>query len=111
MSEYENEFSQFPARKITKHNFKNIDDIVAPLINEITSLRLQGLTTQAAIIIQNNANLLAPYIIDATVFRTLEEEIYNTQKYAKQIQQSVFIDETEPVECQIGDIWIGGGAI
>lgn len=109
MSEYENEFSQFPSQKITKHNFRNVDDIVAPLINEITSLRSQGLYAQAAIIIQNNANILAPYVVDAVTFRTLEEEIYNTQKYAKQVQQSVYIDETEPDECQEGDVWIGGG--
>lgn len=108
MSEYENEFSQFPLKKITKHNFKNVDDTIASVINQINTLRSQGLYGQASRIIENNKDTLAQYIVDAVTFRTWEEEIYNTQKYAKQIQQSVFLDEDEPDECEEGDVWIGG---
>lgn len=108
MPEYENEFSQFPLKKITKHNFKNVDDNIAPVINQINILRSQGLYDQASRIIENNKDTLAQYIVDAVIFRTWEEEIYNTQKYAKQVQQSVFIDENEPDECEEGDVWIGG---
>lgn len=108
MSEYENEFSQFPLKKITKHNFKNVDDTIASVINQINTLRSQGLYDQASRIIDNNKDTLAQYIVDAVTFRTWEEEIYNTQKYAKQVQQSVFLDEDEPDECEEGDVWIGG---
>ena len=108
MSEYENEFSQFPLKKITKHNFKNVDDNIAPVINQIDTLRSQGLYGQASRIIENNKDILSQYIVDAITFRTWEEEIYNTQKYAKQVQQSVFFDEDEPDECEEGDVWIGG---
>ena len=103
MTEYENEFSQFPSKKITLHHFKNVDDTVAPVINQINELRSQGLYDQAARIIQNNSDILSQYVADAVTFRTWEEEIYNAQKYAKQVQQCVFLDEEEPDDCLEGD--------
>lgn len=107
MSIYETEFSNFPNEKITKHNFKNADDDIADIINQINSLRSQGLYNQASRIIQNNHDILSQYVVDAATFRTWEEEIYNTQKYAKQQQQSIYFDEEEP-ECIEGDVWVGG---
>lgn len=109
MSSYSTEFSSFPSKKITKHNFKNVDDTIAPLINQINSLRLQGLYTKAAVIIQDNFDILSQYIVDAITYRTWEEEIYNTQIYAKQQQQSIYFEESEEdVDCIEGDIWVGG---
>lgn len=109
MAQYENEFSSFPTKKITRHNFRNIDDNAANLINQINQLRSQGLYTSAANIIQNNKALLAQYIVDSTIFRTWEEEIYNAQKYAKQVQQSIYFEENEEdVDCLEGDVWVGG---
>ncbi len=109
MEQFENEFSNFPARKIVKHNFKNVDDNIAPLVNQINMLRSQGLYSQAASIIQNNSGVLSQYIADAVTFRTWEEEIYNAQKYAKQVQQSIYFEEDEEdVDCLEGDVWVGG---
>lgn len=107
MAEYSNEFSNFPSQKIIKHNFKNIDDNIASVINQINSLRSQGLYNQASRIIDNNKDVLSQYVVDAITFRTWEEEIYNTQIYAKQQQQVISFDESEP-ECVVGDVWIGG---
>lgn len=109
MPQYENEFSSFPLKKIIRHNFRNIDDNAASLINQINQLRSQGLYSQAANIIQNNKGILSQYIIDATIFRTWEEEIYNAQKYARQVQQSIYFEENEEdVDCLEGDVWVGG---
>jgi len=107
MGAYENEFSHFPQKKIVIHHFKNIDDTIAYVINQIQSLRVQGLYNQASRIIQNNSDILSQYIVDAVTFRTWEEEIYNTQVYAKRLQQIVYFEEEEP-DCQEEDIWIGG---
>lgn len=107
MSIYETEFSNFPNEKITKHNFKNADDSIADIIDQINDLRSQGLYNQASRIIQNNHDILSGYVADATTFRTWEEEIYNTQKYAKQQQQIIYFDEEEP-DCIEGDVWVGG---
>ena len=109
MATYENEFSSFPSKKITKHEFKNIDDNIADIINQINALRAQGLYNQAARIIQQNIDVLSQYVVDATTFRTWEEEIYNTQTYARQKQQSIFFDEHEKDFDGIeGDVWVGG---
>lgn len=109
MADFSDEFSSFPSRKITKHDFKNIDDSIASVINQINALRAKGLYNQAARIIQNNMDVLSQYIVDASTFRTWEEEIYNTQIYAKQQQQSIYFDEfEEDVDCIEGDVWVGG---
>lgn len=109
MSEYEREFSNFPDKKITLHNFKNVDDNIASIINQINQLRAEGLHSQAASIINKNKDLLSQYIVDATTYRTWEEEIFNAQKYARQNQQSIYFDESEDDFDGIeGDVWVGG---
>lgn len=70
MANYENEFSNFPVQKITQHNFKNVDDSIADVINQINTLRSQGLYDQAAQIIRNHFDTLSHYVVDATTFRT-----------------------------------------
>lgn len=107
MAEYENEFSSFPNKLITKHDFRNVDDSIASLISQINSLREKGSYAHAALIIQANKDILPHYIVDATTFRTWEEEIFNTQKYAKKMQQMIYIEIDEP-DCFEGDIWLGG---
>lgn len=109
MGKFEQEFSNFPVQKITRHYFKNIDDNIAPIVNEINALRAQGLYSQAANLIQENFNTISHYIVDAVTYRTWEEEIYNTQKYARQKQQSIFFDESDTDFDGIeGDVWAGG---
>ncbi len=109
MASYSTEFSSFPSKKIVRHNFRNVDDNIAPIINQINSLRSQGLYNQASRIAKNNFDVLSHYIVDAISFRTWEEEIYNTQIYAKQKQQSIYFDESEEdVDCIEGDVWLGG---
>lgn len=108
MSKYETEYSNFPSKKITKHNFLDVTDEIATIVNQINALRAQGQYSQAAQLIQKNKEILSQYIIDAETFRTWENEIYNAQKYAKQVQQSIYFEENEEdVDCLEGDVWIG----
>lgn len=106
MSIYSHEFSNFPEQLITKHNFVNVDDSTASLVNQINSLRLSGKYNEAAKLIRENSDRLKNRVADSSTFRTLEEEILNTQIYAKQKQQVVFTQDDEP-EGELGDIWIG----
>ena len=109
MAEYSREFSSFPSKKITRHDFKNVDDNIAGTINQIITLRSQKLYNQASRIVQDNFDILSHYIVDAIAFRTWEEEIYNTQKYARQVQQSIYFDESEEDFDGIEeDVWLGG---
>lgn len=109
MTKYENEYSSFPYKKITKHNFSDVNDDVAAIINQINALRSQRQYSQAAQILQANREALSRFIVDAETFRTWEDEIYNAQKYAKQVQQSIHFEENEEdVDCLEGDVWVGG---
>lgn len=109
MSKYDSEYSNFPFQKITKHNFSDITDEIASIVNQINILRSQGQYSQAAQLLQENKETLLQYIADAETFRTWEDEIYNAQKYAKQVQQSIYFEENEEdIDCLEGDVWLGG---
>lgn len=104
---FEREYSNFPDKKIVLHKFKNVDDNIVSVINNINSSRSQGLYGRTDEIIKENAEILSQYIVDAATFRTWEEEIYNTQIYAKQKQQCIYFDTDEP-DALYSDVWIGG---
>ena len=107
-SSYTNEYSKFPYQIITRHNFMNIDDSIASLVNEINSYKMQGNFEVASKLISENAGLLAHYIIDASTINTIEEEIRNVQVMALQKHQCVYFDGEEPEYCALGDLWEGG---
>ena len=106
MAKYSHEFSNFPNKLITKHNFVDVDDKTAELVNQINSLRANKKYNDAAKLIRENSDRLENRSADAVTFRTIFEEIWNTQVYALQKQQVVFTKADEP-ECETGDIWIG----
>ncbi len=108
MTKYESEYSSFPTQKIAKHNFTDINDDTAAIVNQINALRDQGQYSQATQLLLANKEVLSHSIVDAETFRTWEDEIYNAQKYAKQVQQSIYFEENEEeVDCLEGDVWIG----
>lgn len=108
MSKYQNEYSNFPNEKIKRHNFLDVTDEVSSIINQINTLRSQGQYIQAAQLLQEKKAILSQYIVDAEIFRKWEDEIHNTQKYAKQVQQSIYFEENEEdVDALEGDVWIG----
>lgn len=107
MAYFESEYSNYPNKLITMHKYKNVDDTVAAVINEINSLMSQELYNQAARVKEKNADILSQYIFDAESINTLIEEIRNTQLYAKQRQQFVwFEDENNEPPAIYGDVWI-----
>lgn len=110
MGIYNNEYgSVFPNESsIALHNFEDITDsvVASSEFQEVNELRVSGNDTEAQKrIIQYN---LQKYIVDALVFNLWEEEINNTQVYARQMQQRIYFGKNEP-DCCIGDTWIAGG--
>ena len=120
---YETEYSNFPSENITLHGFKNIDDAsvtytldgkqvtttIDKLIAQINQARISSVTADkiaVANLINAVKEKIKPYMVDAETFNTWEQEIYNTQLYAKNVLQSVHFDTTEP-DCQEQDVWIG----
>lgn len=108
-SSYTHEYSNFPYSLITQHNFKDADDSVASLINEINSLKERGLYELASKIMKENKDVLAQYSLGgAKTINTIEEEIRNGQIMTIQKSQCVFLEPEEPEICSIDDVWVGG---
>lgn len=120
---YETEYSKFPTKNITLHEFKNISDdgitytldgvsystTIDKLVAQINTLRASSVTADkvACVNLMNAVkDTLAHYMVDAETFNTWEQEIYNTQVYAQSVLQSTHFGTEEP-DCQVEDIWIG----
>lgn len=107
MAGYTHEYSQFPNALWEKHTFKDADDSIAQVLNNIKSLQSQGLYNQAQRIVEQNKDVLGQYMIDSQYFNHMDEEIRNLEIYARQVQQSIYIQTAEPSECATNDVWIG----
>ncbi len=105
---YTHEYSQYPDALITLTNYKNVDDTIGGLINEIEELRAQGNYLAATELIERYADRLKVYNIDMTVINSLVEEIRNTQIKALSAGQFLSISEEEPSDVSDGFVWLGG---
>lgn len=101
--------SQFPQQAIELGSHKDIDDVVAEIINQYNICIQANDLKWAAEIYEENKELLEPYIINAAYINRLEEEIYNTGVYAITSggDSGTIISETEPkTEQNEGDYWL-----
>lgn len=96
----------FPDVYIDMPTFKDVDDAVGEIVNQIEEYKRQGKHEEAKNLISEKADLIADYLIDAKVINTWVEHLRNTQIYAKQVQQNIYIGE-KPAIVQYGDIRIG----
>lgn len=106
MAEMTHEYSQFPEQIMELHNFKDADDSIAKVINQIKNLQAQGLYNQAQRIVEQNKDVLGSYIISAENLNAIDEETRNLQIYSKQVQQSIYYQDSEPSGF-LYDVWIG----
>ncbi len=105
MAEFTHEYSQFPNKIWERRYFKDVDDSIAEVINQIKNLQSQGLYNQAQRIIEQNKDVLGKYIIDTEYLNAVDEETINLEKYAKQQKQSIYFQEDEP-DGVLNDVWI-----
>ena len=103
---YTHEYSNFPNTLYTLHNYQDVDDSIASLVNTIKAYMAAGNYTQAQYYIDQNKGVLAPYILNMETINALEEEIRNLEIFARTRIQSVFISLTEPDEPEVNDVWI-----
>lgn len=106
MNQTTHEYSNFPNELITKHNFKDVDDNIASVINQIKELQASGLYNQASRIVAQNKDVLGQYIIDSSIVNELIEHIRNTEIVSLQAQQCIYVGD-KPLTCNNGDVWIG----
>jgi hypothetical protein len=108
MAEYTHEYSQFPSQILELHNFKDVDDSVASLVNQIKNLQSAGNYAKASELVEANADTLKPYVLSMEYLNMIDEELRNVEIYAKSKKQSVYYQESEPTEnVSQYDVWIG----
>lgn len=101
---YTNEYSKLPNEIMSLHHFKDVDDSVAPYVNQIKTLQMQGKYSEANTILANHPEL-ASYIHGADYINAIDEETRNLEIMAKSKKQSIYYQSTKP-EWSIGDVWI-----
>jgi len=108
MAKFTHEYSNFPDELITLTNYKNVNDTIGELINQINEYRLDGNYAAAQILISDYATQLKPYNLDMSIINMMIEEIRNTQIKSRVAGQFLSIDEDEPDGVWDGFVWIGG---
>ena len=106
MAKYTNEYSKLPLQIMELHNFKDVDDSIAEIVNEIKSLQSQGLYNQANRLVENNKDVLGKYIFSVESFNAIEEETRNLEIMTLEKKQSIYYNE-EPSNPALYDVWIG----
>lgn len=105
---YTHEYSKFPDELIEIKNYKNVDDTVGALINQIESYRREGNYLAAVELINHYGENLKKYVLDVSVINSMIEEIRNCQIRSLVTGQMLSLEEEEPIEVDDGFIWLGG---
>lgn len=95
MATYTHEYSRLPKELFTPHHFKDVDDEIAPLVNQIKTLQMQGNYSKINTIVAQRPDL-QPYIFGAENWNALEEETRNLEILAKSKKQQIFYQSEEP---------------
>ena len=105
MANYTNEYSRLPYQIMELHNYKDVDDSIAEIVNQIKSLQSQGLFNQANRLVENNKDVLGRYVFSVEAFNAIEEETRNLEIMCKEKKQSIYFEQ-EPDNPEKNDIWI-----
>ena len=95
MASYTNEYSRLPNEILTLHNYKDVDDTVAPYVNQIKILQAQGKYDKVNEIMKAHSEL-KPYIFGAEDAMALQEETRNLEILALSKKQSIYYQNEEP---------------
>lgn len=108
MARYTHEFgSQYPTDIIDLTNYKNADNTIGTLLNQIKACEANGDYAGAQTIISQNINTLKQYVLDSTAINRYVEEIRNIEIYVKANKQQIYYQSTEPrTYADVGDVWI-----
>ena len=104
MASYTNEYSRLPNEILTLHNYKDVDDAVAPYVNQIKILQAQGKYDKVNEIIKSYPELKS-YVFGAEDAMALQEETRNLEILALSKKQSIYYQEEEP-DGGNANVWI-----
>ena len=105
---YTQEYSNLPLQIMQRHYFKDVDNTIAPLINQIKELQANGDYDKVSEIIKQNVGNLAQYALSSDYMNAIDEETRNLEMFARSKKQQIYYDEEEPEYAVEFDIWIGG---
>ena len=105
MAKYTNEYSKLPYQIMELHNYKDVDDSIATIVNEIKRLQSNGLYNQANRLVENNKDVLGKYVFSVEAFNAIEEETRNLEIMCKEKKQSIYYNE-QPSDPVLYDVWI-----
>lgn len=105
MAKYTNEYSKLPLQIMELHNYKDVNDSIAEVVNEIKELQSKGLYNQATRVIENNKDVLGKYVFSVEAFNAIEEETRNLEIMTLERKQSIYYN-IEPDDPSINDVWI-----
>lgn len=107
MASFTHEYSNFPNEVITIKEYKDVDDAVASLVQQINSYRNTGDFASANQLIAENKALLSAYNFASEDINRIVEEIRNAQVYAKEGNNTVYYMAEEPdAHIVVGDTWL-----
>lgn len=108
MASYTHDYSNFPAQILTRHNFRDVDDSIASIINQIKELQADGKYSEAAQYIEQHKAQLGPYVLGSEYMNTLDEETRNIEIYTKAKKQQIYYQNDEPSSISsVDDVWLG----
>ena len=105
---YTHELSAFPNTPINLPKFKDVDDTVKTLVEQVRQYRIAGNYSAVASLINSNRELLRQYNFTAEDVNRIVEDIRNTQLYVQSKKQQFYY--TASRGDFIGadqDVWIG----
>ena len=107
MADYTHDYSQFPSQILTRHNFRDVDDSIASIVNQIKLLQSQGKYSQAANYIETYKATLGPYVLSSEYMNLIDEETRNLEIYARAKKQQIYYQTTEPGSSSyVNDVWL-----
>ena len=99
--------SEYPNDIITVTEYKNADNTIGQLLNQIKQAEESGNYSEAQSIIRANANVLKQYVMDSSAINRYQEEIRNIEIFVKANKQQIFYQTSEPRSyASVGDVWI-----
>ena len=105
---YTHEYSNLPLQIMQRHYFKDVDNTIAPLINQIKELQANCEYDKVNEIINQNISNLSQYVLSSDYMNAIDEETRNLEMFAKSKKQQIFYDNEVPEYASELDIWIGG---
>lgn len=105
MASYTNEYSRLPFQIMKRTYFKDVDDTVADLVNQIKTLQASGQFTKVVELLKKNPDL-KKYVISSDYMNAIDEETRNLEILTKSRKQCIFYQTDEP-EGIVADVWIG----